>query len=326
MDKAIHLGPRPGADVNYPRLHVVVTCTHRKRLVVPPRLRLASIKRGGTKARGQEWLARLRAEPAPTLSASDLYAGDHWHVARSLVSQGHPVDLWVASAGYGLLRPSQRLKPYSATFSLGPDSVLVDGRIEQRDAARREWWALITRANLGHGPVRTLRELAASDPRAVLLVALSEPYIRALHDDLVAARAQLQGQGRLLIISAGTKQCQGLDENLLHVSADLQSALGGSRHSLNVRIARYLVAQSAVHRWAMPKADEALRGLVQHSHAPARQRPTRVEDAELIAFMNRARRTEPAIPKSRLLRWLRDSGRSCEQHRFGELFESSLSR
>src|SRR5207247_1269509 len=153
---------------------------------------------------------------------------------------------------YGLVRPSQQLKPYSATFSLGPDSVLVGGRKERRDLVRREWWTLITRANLGHGSFRTLRDLAASDPGAILLVALSEPYVQALHDDLMEARARLQGGGRLLIISTGTKTCPGLDDNLLPVDAGMQSALGGSRLSLNVRIARHVVATCAMHGWATP--------------------------------------------------------------------------
>src|SRR5439155_3136851 len=153
---------------NCPRLHVVVTCTRRKRVPTPPRLRLGSIRVSDPQARGREWVGRLRAERAPHLSASEMYSGDHWHVARSLLSQDQPLQLWVASAGYGLVRPSQQLKPYSATFSLGPDSVLVGGRKGQRDLIRREWWASITRANLGPGPIRTLRDVAASDPGAVL--------------------------------------------------------------------------------------------------------------------------------------------------------------
>jgi hypothetical protein len=240
-------------------------------------------------------------------------------VARSLLSQGQPLQLWVASAGYGLVRPSQQLKPYSATFSLGPDSVLAGGRKEQRDLVRREWWASITRANLGHRPTRTLCDVVASDPGATLLVALSEPYVQALHDDLVAARAQLRGGGRLLMISAGTKKCPGLDDNLLPVDAGLQSALGGSRLSLNVRIARHLVATSATHGWATPAIVESLSALRSGSNRPRLRR--RMTDAEIVSFIIRATHKERRVSRTDLLRRLRTQGLACEQQRFAGLFD-----
>ena len=96
------------------------------------------------------------------------------------------------------------------------------------------------------------------DPGAILLVALSEPYVRALRDDLLAARTKLRGSGKLLIVSAGTKHCPGLDENLLPVDASLQIGVGGPRLSLNARIARHLVITSATHRWASSAITESL--------------------------------------------------------------------
>ena len=311
-------GPHAG---NYPHLHVVVTCTHRKRLGAPPRLRLSSIRIRDVLARGHQWVDRLRAEPAPEVPASDLYAGDHWQVALSLLSQSHPVQLWVASAGYGLVRLDQPLKPYSATFSPGPDSVLIHGRLEQRDRELRDWWKVITRANLGHSRPRTLRELAASDPRAILLVALSEPYVRALRDDLAAARTKLRGSGKLLIVSAGTKHCPGLDENLLPVDANLQIGVGGPRLSLNARIARHLVISSATHRWATSAITESLSEV--RSASKRHQSRIRLTDAKVMAFIKQAARQDKHASRSDLLHRLRSQGFACEQQRFGSLFVKS---
>jgi hypothetical protein len=321
MGPETHLKSNAAHAGNYPHLHVVVTCTHRKRLGAPPRLRLSSIRVKDVLARGRQWVDRLRAEPAPEVPASDLYAGDHWQVALSLLSQSHPVQLWVASAGYGLVRLGQQLKPYSASFSPGPDSVLVHGRREQRDGELREWWELITRANLGHSRPRTLRELAASDPGAILLVALSEPYVRALRDDLVAARTKLHGSGKLLIVSAGTKHCPGLDENLLPVDANLQIAVGGPRLSLNARIARHLVTTSATHRWATSAITESLSEV---RSASTRHHPRiRLTDAKVMAFIKRAARQDTHASRSDLLHRLRSQGFACEQQRFGSLFAKS---
>jgi hypothetical protein len=321
MGPETHLSSNAIHAENYPQLHVVVTCTHRKRLVAPPRLRVSSIRVKDVLARGRLWVDRVRDEPAPELPASDLYAGDHWQVALSLLYQTHPVHLWVASAGYGLVRLGQQLKPYSATFSPGPDSVLVQGRREQRDAELREWWDVITKANLGHSRPRTLRELAASHPRAILLVALSEPYVRALHDDLVAARTRLHTSAKLLIVSAGTKHCPGLDENLLPVDASLQIAVGGPRLSLNARIARHLVTTSATHRWAISAIRESLSEV--RSASKRHQSRSRLTDAKVIAFIKRVARRDNHVSRSDLLRRLRTQGFACEQQRFASLFARS---
>ncbi len=323
MGRKTHLGSKASRAGNYPPLNVVVTCTHRKRLGAPPRLCLSSIKVRDAQARRREWVDRLRVEPATVVPAGDLYAGDHWQVALSLLSQSHAVQLWVASAGYGLVRLAQPLKPYSATFSPGPDSVLVPGRREQRDAELREWWDVITAANLGHSRPRTLRELAASDPGAILLVALSEPYVRALRDDLLAARANLHGSGKLLIVSAGTKHCPGLDENLLPVDANLQIAVGGPRLSLNARVARHLVVTSATHRWTTSAITESLDEV--RSVSRRHQSRSRLTDAEVITFIKRAARYDNHASRSDLLRRLRTRGFACEQQRFATLFAKSRS-
>jgi len=52
----------------------------------------------------------------------------------------------------------------------------------------------------------------------------------------------------------------------------------------------------------------------------------RMTDAEVIEFINKARNDKPQVSKSRLLRRLRDGGRSCEQGRFGELFVRAARR
>src|SRR5436190_1219523 len=79
-------------------------------------------------------------------------------------------------------------------------------------------------------------------PGATLIVAASKSYLIALRDDLIAAKAELKDSpGRLIIISAGTKTCPGLDDELLPLGAETQAELGGSRMSLNVRICRHLI-------------------------------------------------------------------------------------
>jgi hypothetical protein len=317
--------PSDRADVSR-ALRVVVTCSSRKTVPVPSGLRLSTLPQKGARARARAWVARLDSHRAPTLSARELYAGDHWHVAQSLASEADgDLELWVASAGYGLIQESRSIKPYAATFSEGPDTAVSWTPAGGRETALQQWWTLLAESEtLAIDAPRSVRSLVAGDPQATLIVALSRAYLLALKDDLVAARRELRGPGKLVLVSAGTKSCPGLEENLVQVGAEVQSALGGSLLSLNVRIVRHLIRTRYEHGWQRGSMATSFRGL--RSNRPVADRRTTLNDREVIEFIGRARRDNGDISKTALLRRLRDHGFACEQGRFRELFSQAVVR
>jgi hypothetical protein len=75
-------------------VHVIVTCTNRKTVPVPPQLRLDSVPGRGTAQRARQWAGRLAGPSSvPLVAARDLYAGEHWMIARSLpgLAAGHAI-------------------------------------------------------------------------------------------------------------------------------------------------------------------------------------------------------------------------------------------
>src|SRR5690348_3520212 len=84
-------------------VHVVVTCANRKRYPVADQLRLGDVTARTVETRCAEWIERLRGV-APAAAASQMYAGEHWQIAQTLVGIAGPqASLWVCSAGYGLI-------------------------------------------------------------------------------------------------------------------------------------------------------------------------------------------------------------------------------
>src|SRR5256885_14769137 len=85
--------------------HVIVACAHRKTRPVPPELRLRRVTSIRTSTRLRDWIGRLTYETTTLTPAQDLYAGDHWKIARNLPTRSQPgrVILWICSAGYGLI-------------------------------------------------------------------------------------------------------------------------------------------------------------------------------------------------------------------------------
>src|SRR4051812_16979273 len=99
-------------------LAIVVACTNNKRLTVPEQLAARTLPTDSLTARQQEWIRRLCHSNTETLPAADLYCGDHWTVAKTLPTLAATSDwspeLWITSAGYGLVHAWTPLAPYSA--------------------------------------------------------------------------------------------------------------------------------------------------------------------------------------------------------------------
>jgi hypothetical protein len=281
--------------------------------------------------RVSEWTERLSNTDGQRTSVERLYAGDHWHVAKSalrVAPVGIRVRLWICSAGYGLLSPQSSVRSYGATFApQHPDSVVPDG--SQFRAS--DWWDALTKWTLTGTDHRSISGLAeeAKLNGDFLLVALSQSYLRAVGDDLSAA-SHLLGE-RLGILSAGTKASTSamgaagdatVTDRFLPAGARLRTLVGGAMQSLNVRVARQLI--ESADKWF--NEPQQLRNLlsnwIETTPELARYDRDRSSDAAVKDFIRRELSADPRNTHTRLLRALRLSGRACEQSRFRDLFQS----
>lgn len=304
---------RPGQA----NVHVVVTCSNRKRHKVPDRLRVGNLRERGSVQRFSAWTDRLSTSSVSDFPAVDLYAGEHWQIARNLPDQIAPraATLWVCSAGYGLIPASASIRPYAATFSPGG----VDSVGEDRSAVR-EWW---TRLTEWPGPAadepRSFTDLARRDTDATIIAVLSDAYQRACATDVIAAANLLRDTQQLSVIGPATNDLADL---VVPVTARLQPHLGGSLLSLNTRVAAFLLRSSVAddHNLSRARLRERVKQTTIATPARAvRAAGQRLTDEEVRAFICE-HAGEHAVTSTGLLRRLRLSGRSCEQARFGQLF------
>jgi hypothetical protein len=294
-------------------IHVIVTCTNRKIRTVPAHLRLAQVHGASASQRALEWITRLDKEDADSgVPARDLYAGEHWTVARGLPDHGDPdekVYLWTCSAGYGLIPASAPIHPYAATFAPGhADSVPGDPAT---------WWRSLSEWK-GPEPSapRTILALTQASPDALFMLMLSAPYLRACRDDIQAAVTKVRRPDKFLLISAGSRHPGDLAAVLLPTDARLQSCLGGTRQALNVRVGERLLKEGIRSRTA---AASYLCGLLKAQPPLTRYDRKRLTDQEVTFLIMDGLARSPRASASRLLREFRDSGYACEQARFGQL-------
>lgn len=295
-------------------VHVVVTCTNRKTLPVPPALRLDSIPRHGVASRTRKWVGRLAGmSSAPLIAAQDLYAGEHWMIARSLPGQvDHArVRLWICSAGYGLIPADAQIRPYAATFSGRSDRVLGGAN------GGRQWWhALSGWDGPAPGEPRSICSLVTADPSAFFLLALSASYLDACRDDIAAAAGLVADTDTFMVISAGARHPGSIGAVMVPSDARLQGFLGGTRQVLNARIAAHLLSAGISGR---AEAANCMARLLAEQPPVIRYERKRLSDRKVTEMIADRLAQAPDMSASRLLREFRDAGYACEQQRFAEL-------
>lgn len=301
---------------------VIVTCTKDKRYHVAEECRLRNVYGANVRDRLIEWESRTNRYWSQRVEVRDLYSGDHWATVKSFESKYFGLDVWVCSAGFGLVRLDDHVVPYAATFSLAhPDSVAAHLPNESRIYAASTWWKATSvrwKKHFSDRP-RSIASLIEENPNRSMLVVASENYMRAIVDDLRAGLSYFNDPSQLSIVSAGAKSIDGLDDNLVPCDARLQTVVGGARRSLNTRLAAKILKDSRV-----PPTVTALRKhyqkLLNAQPAIPKYERLQLSDAQVRAFIRRTLRTNSDLSHSPMLRILRDSNMACEQKRFASLY------
>ncbi|MDB4962523.1 MAG: hypothetical protein JWP01_2522 [Myxococcales bacterium] len=227
-------------------------------------------------------------------------------------------NLWISSAGYGVVSSTEKLVPYAATFAVGhADSVT---RAAPDDATMMDWWRCATSGRGALG--KSICSIATSDPGSTILVLASPMYLRAMARDLAESMALFRRRGALFIISSKVPASEpALEACWLPSRATLQATLGGGLVSLHARAARHLLG--AVRPGDFVKENRSImsKELEGDGQAPKKRAAgSGMSDAEVIAFIRTHLSANPKASHTALLRQLRESGKACEQSRFRELF------
>lgn len=310
------------------KLHVVLSCTSRKRTNPPPHLRLSDLPQGADRV--NVWIGRVEAATLD-IRAEDLYAGEYWASGTTLRSRAREhfdVEAWVISAGVGLVSLSANVCAYGATLGTRhPDSVVdcVVGSPTTSQQRRRWWAALAGRRGPGRdGDPRTLASLASRDSDASFVVCAGPNYLDAVADDLVAAQGNLDSTGRLLVFGSG-RPVSGLETSWIAAPGRLRTFLGGSMASSAVRAASEVIGEIGPEGpLEATRARQLIHRLVESSDPLPVHERKRLDDDEILGWVRAHVLGHGDTTKSVALRDFRGAGMACEQSRFGRLFEMAI--
>jgi hypothetical protein len=309
-------------------VNVVVTCTKDKFYPVPIDCQLRNILGLSLEDRLSHWESSTYRHWEQRVTAKDLYAGDHWVTVKGFESSFFELDIWICSAGYGLIHYTDKVAPYAATFSpRHPDSVSMNLVGDIDSLSPQKWWVGTSKRwkKQLKGRPRTLTALMATYPKRSTVVVASNNYMRAIADDLRTGVGQLRDSDQLVIVASGVKSIESLDENLLPSDARFQSSVGGARRSLNTRLAAKVIRECA----KPPRISELRKRYFKLlSNQPPLERYDRepMTDEEIRKFIKKQLHLDPSSRHTRLLRTLREHNKACEQKRFAKLFNDVQER
>lgn len=300
------------------KVHLITNCTSNKRkFCSKPPIALSEIKKNKNESVVKEWLELLHYN-GETVAAIDLYLGDHWSIAREIYKKNKLV--WVISAGWGLINIETPIYPYNATFTKGdPNSVSYPDVNNSAIQQNRKWWNDLHKRRCLDFSIEKLFEDFSGD---YFFIAVSPQYINVIEPEL----AELKKKGVItskntFILTSGKGLQESLRELQYLVSEDFCSILGGSRISLNIRLARYLMEGCDSHDDIQEFVTQKYNLLCDSSKPAKKYDRIKLSDEEVISFIKKVITDEDIRSATAGLKKLRSKGMACEQKRFGHLFK-----
>lgn len=298
-------------------INLIVTCTNRKGSPSAPLNQARNLKGPSIAVRARAWSETLSAS-CDGVAAEQVYKGDHWSVVRSIAPSRGPlkINVWVASAGYGLISPKSRIVAYAATLSGGHlDSVASSSE------ERRSWWESLIRnpPRVSPSGPRSVWQVAAKFSSSPLIIAASPEYIDAMAGDILVASKRLESSELLSVLCRAGGAPLELAPFAVHISANLAAELGGALTSLNARVLRWLVSfgTEKLTRATITRYIKQLSGRCSARVVPQRSKMT---DSEVRKHIYEEQRVA-VRSRSALLKVLREKGYAVEQSRFGKLYK-----
>lgn len=314
------------------KLTIISTCSDRKRYAQNERLALSSFLSSNIwRTTLIRWIDAINDPHRMKFAARDVYSGKHWketlNCHRLCSQQGFNCDLWIMSAGMGLIPMDYPIPVYSATFANGADSIHKLDWGDERDnrTQNKIWWQGVNR-NRGWELPPTIAELSKQqcDNNCILIIC-SPPYYYAIEPELLQV---IGNNPNLLVFCAGLTSRMGSVHHSLrpHIVLidDRFKSLAPEMNSVNVAL------NAVVAKWFISNhlglLQDGVMRVIDYFAEIAKDLPRTIRkpvvsmtDDEVKEFISK--NYSPQSSASTLLRILRhQDNKSCEQKRFGKLF------
>ena len=305
-------------------ISILTICSNRKSLPVEEGMQGQNFASKELKTTADNWI-RERQKALSKVRAEDLYCGRGFSEARKSADHSG-ADLWVISAGFGLIRSSSKIAPYDLTIAPGTINSL-DNLVPKGQVCLTKWWSYINRGK----KVGTIRALVETAPSNTFVMTLTSRYLEMIKEDLLKMSDSNLKRVRIV----GPPLSAISDERLKMVYLPYDERLetvgppyAGTRSDFPQRAGRHFVEKiwkSKLSNSARVHQKRVLTSLVDHKRPviPSRRK---LDDESIRKLISEHWKVTQGR-SGWALRFFRDNlGVACEQGRFKHLFNEIKER
>ena len=303
----------------------VVNCVNRKTLKTNKEMAISSYSLN-SKVRANNWITRLSNPQSPLINAFDLYAGEGWQVVKNTISglKKIGIELWIVSAGYGLIRSDSLIESYNATFEPRVRNYVGTGNTAKNNHEMdRIWWATL---NEWKGPPkaseRSFKSLISNNPQSPIVISLSRKYFSAVSDDLEEAVTNLQRHNKIFLLTSGELN-KPFESIHIPVHSRYTQKLGGKPFSINFLTASEIINSHGQHNFNFKNVRQMVAESLETLPDLTPYNRKKLTDNEILEMINKLKKRSKSHSFTSLLRLYRDDGYACRDTRFKDLYNKA---
>lgn len=213
------------------KIQVIVTCAANKTVEIPTELQFGKLPTLPVEESVKEWVQRLKFTPSNLIKMIDLYKGGYWNIVKDLYQNPKVDNVWVLSAGYGIINANREVKPYAIALKDNSfDSIKLNTQ-NQSNKSYSQWWDSITKLRKSN-----LTSIYNNTPDDIFIIYASFEYMKAIYNDI----KNIIDKPNVLVISPDTK-IKEFTPHILNTNLRLRSFLGGNKMTVSPLTVKHLV-------------------------------------------------------------------------------------
>ncbi len=213
------------------KIQVIVTCAANKTVDVPEELQFGKLPTLPVTESVNEWINRLKSTDVDLIKMIDLYKGGYWNIVKDINQHPKVDNVWVLSAGYGIVNANQSVKPYAIALKDNSyDSIKLNTK-GQNKQSYSQWWDIITAKRKV-----SIIDIYNQNPDDIFIVYASFEYMKAIKNDFI----NIVDKPNVLIISPDTK-IKEFTPYILNTNLRLRSFLGGNKMTVSPLTVKHLI-------------------------------------------------------------------------------------
>jgi len=259
------------------------------------------------------WSQNIKTKKAPVYTAAKLYKGSAWQATlntKTILSSKFNTNLYVASAGYGLIHSETKICSYNSTFTSSTPNSINKFIIDSGKNANVEWWNSINKF-----------ELSSFQKGSYFFIILPHEYLSAAQDTI---KFLIEKFDKNVFIFIANKNATPtfMKNHVIKFDSRFNNFQNGILSNILQRAVLWLSNEIIekdipLNHQVLQEHIETKMGIYEVFKMPIRKKltdkETRIKIKNMILDNN-------ITSATRGLKNLRNSGFACEQKRFGKIF------